>query len=199
MRYRVTIAGLSPILMHSAAAGMDAESAANKEKKAITAKRGNNRTEADDQRLRFLETLTALWLSDAELPTIPEHAIRATIEKAARKLKQGPQVREGLIVEKTTDFTWDTEKGGSTLEEICQKAQHTTPVVVQRSRILRTRAVFHDWTCTFLVDSDDELVDKDMLETWLDIAGRRCGIGDWRPATSGHFGRFETTSIQVVE
>ena len=199
MRYRVTIAGIAPILMHSASAGMDNESDANKEKKAITAKRGNNRTAADDQRLRVLETLTALWLSEAELPTIPEHAIRAAIEKAARKLKMGPLVREGLIVEKTTDFTWDKERGGHTLDEICQKAQFTTPVVVQRNRIMRTRARFYDWTCTFIVDSDDELVDKSMLETWLDIAGRRMGLGDWRPATSGHFGRFETTLIETID
>ena len=50
----------------------------------------------------------------------------------------------------------------------------------------------------FRYEVDDELVDQTQLETWLDIAGRRIGLGDWRPAKSGHFGRFETLSILEV-
>ena len=63
-------------------------------------------------------------------------------------------------------------------------------VVVQRARILRTRAMFDiPWGCTFAIDGDDELVGTEHLERWLDIAGRRIGLGDWlaqrSPAPTG--------------
>ena len=62
-------------------------------------------------------------------------------------------------------------------------------------RILRTRAKFDRWGATFILDCDDELVDQEQLETWLDIGGRRIGLGDWRPEKSGHFGRFAVQSV----
>ena len=195
MRYRITIRGISPIIMHNGAAGLDTRSAANIEKAQIAKKKGTNRTESDDDRLRELETLTSLWINGKGTPTVPEAALRANIEYAARKLRQGPQVREGLIVEKTEDFDYDHSLG-TTVEELCKSVQFTTGVVVQRSRILRTRAKFDDWGVTFVVEVDDELVDKDQLATWLDIGGRRIGLGDWRPQKSGHYGRYETASIE---
>ena len=194
MRYRIRIKGQSPLIMHNGAAGIDNRSPANIEKAEIASKRGKNRTEADDTRLRELETLTSLWLDDSEAPTVPAAALRATIETGARKLKQGPQVREGLIVDRVESFDYDTSLG-ATAEELCKSVQFTTGVVVQRNRILRTRAKFDEWAVTFTVECDDELVDERQLAVWLDIAGRRIGLGDWRPEKSGHYGRFLMESI----
>ena len=122
---------------------------------------------------------------------------RAVIETGARKLKQGPQVREGMVVEGIEEFEYD-RKLGKTVEELCKTVQFTVGVVVSRARILRTRAKFDEWAVSFIVDVDDELVDKAQLSTWLDIGGRRIGLGDWRPEKSGHFGRFEMASIKKL-
>ena len=195
MEYRITIEGVSPIIQHNGAAGLDTRSPTKLEIAEITRKRGSNRTVADDERVAELECQVSLWLDESGAPTIPEGAIRACIEQAARKLKQGPQVREGMIVTETA-FTYDTDRYGSTVEEVGKSAQFTVPVVVQRQRILRTRAKFDDWSCTFVVDTDPELVDGTQLEAWLDIAGRRIGLGDWRPQKSGQYGRFKV--VQVV-
>ena len=93
-------------------------------------------------------------------------------------------------------FTYDVKKYGLTLEEPGQTTQCRVGVVVQRQRILRTRAMYDmPWTCTYTLDCDDELVDKSQLEAWLDIAGRRIGLGDWRPEKSGDYGRFEVVGI----
>ena len=197
MRYRITIRGLAPIIHHNGAAGLDTRSPANLEKAAIARKKGSNRTEADDDRLRELECQTSLWLDGSGAPTIPPAALRACIEEAARKLKQGPQVREGLIVEGVEEFRYDRTLG-ATAEELGKKAQFTTGVVVQRSRVLRTRAKFDEWGVVFTVECDDELVDREQLDAWLDIAGRRIGLGDWRPTKSGHYGRFETEAIEAL-
>ena len=97
----------------------------------------------------------------------------------------------------STAFDYDKKKYGTTLETIGKSAQFTVPVVVQRSRILRTRAKFDmPWACTFEVDVDEELIDQSQLLEWLDIAGRQIGLGDWRPQTSGTFGRFTVESIK---
>ena len=199
MQYRVTIKGIRPIIMHNGAAGLDTRSPANIEKAEIARKRGSNRTEVDDMRIRELECQTSLWLDEGGAPTIPPGAIRAVIETGARKLKQGPQVREGMIVMEVESFDYDRDQYGTTVEELGKSVQFTTAVVVQRSRILRTRARFNDWSCTFAVDVDDELIDATQLGSWLDIAGRRIGLGDWRPEKSGDCGRFETVSIGTVD
>ncbi len=191
MRYQVTIRGVSPLITHNGAAGLDTRSPANVEKAEIARKKGSNRTATDDERIKELECQTSLWLDARDAATIPEGAIRACIETGARKLKQGPQVREGLVVEGVQSFDYDREELGSTVEELGKRAQFTVGVVVQRNRVLRTRAKFDEWSCAFTLDCDDELVDKDQLEAWLDIAGRRIGLGDWRPEKSGTYGRFE--------
>lgn len=119
------------------------------------------------------------------------------IETGARKLKQGPQVREGLVVEKVTAFDYD-QGMGTTAEELGKASQFTVGVVVGKARVLRTRARFEPWGCTFRLDCDDELVDREQLETWLDIGGRRIGLGDWRPEKSGSHGRFEVAEVKVL-
>ncbi len=191
MRYQVTIRGLSPLITNNGPAGLDTRSPANVEKAEISRKKSSNRTAADDARLKELDCLISLWLDARDAATIPAGAIRKCIETGARKLKQGPQVREGLVVEGVQSFDYDREALGSTVEELGKRAQFTVGVVVQRNRVLRTRAKFDDWSCAFTLDCDDELVDKDQLEAWLDIAGRRIGLGDWRPEKSGTYGRFE--------
>ena len=198
MRYRIKLKGISPIIMHNGAAGLDTRSPANLEKAEIARKKGSNRTESDDARLRELECQISLWLDASGAPTIPHGAIRAAIETGARKLKQGPQVREGMIVTEIEEFSYDKNLG-TTAEELGKTAQFTVGVVVQRNRILRTRAKFDEWGVSFIVEVDDELVDANQLEAWLDIAGRRIGLGDWRPEKSGIYGRFETEGIEALE
>ena len=198
MLYRIVIEGVSPIIHHSAA-GIDPSATINIEKAEITRKRGSNRTESDDARLRELETVGSLWLNAGNEPTIPGAALRAVLETGARKLKQGPQVREGLVVT-SASFDYNKERYGVDLDVLQKSVQFTTSVVVQRNRVIRTRAKFDlPWSCTFDVDVDDELVDESKLRQWLDIGGRRIGLGDWRPEKSGEFGRFKLVSIEAVE
>ena len=198
MRYTIEISGLAPVIMHNGAAGLDTRSPAKKEIAEITAKRGTNRTSVDDDQLAQLETQVSLYLDGDNRPTLPEGALRAVIETGARKLKQGPMVREGLVVTGVEAFLYDEERYGTTPEELGKSAQFTVPVVVQRARVLRTRAKFDTWGCRFGVDVDEELVDEAVLRKWLEIGGSRIGIGDWRPEKSGIYGRFEVVSITEV-
>lgn len=196
MLFDVEIRGLRPIIHHSGT-GIDPKHPANIEKSALARITASNRTEDDEARLAELECQVALWLDEDGRPTIPAAAIRSCIETAARRLRQGPQVREGLVVDRVHEFRYDVDRYGDELTKLVQTTQFRIGVVVQRQRILRTRAMFDPpWGCRFTLDCDDELVDQQQLEAWLDIAGRRIGLGDWRPEKSGDYGRFETVSVK---
>ena len=117
---------------------------------------------------------------------MPENNIRACIETAARKLRQGPQVREGLIVSKTVSFKYES------------KTRNCAIVKVQNNRVPKYRPQFNNWELTFQVEVDDELVDENQLKQWLEIAGRRIGMGDWRPEKSGQYGRFDVVKFKKI-
>ena len=198
MRYKIHITGLSPIIFHNAATGLDPYNPIRMEINSLTRKKGSNRTEADDLRIRYLESLGSLYLDENDRVTIPAANLRACIEKGARKLRQGPQVREGLIVETVDQFIYDQKTYGKTAEQVAVKAQFTVPVVVQRNRILRTRAKLNPWGLKFTVLTDPELVDESQLIQWLTIGGTRIGLGDWRPEKSGQYGRFQIETISQI-
>lgn len=68
------------------------------------------------------------------------------------------------------------------------------PCVVQRARIMRHRARLESWTLAFALEIDNEILEVTNVHQILSDAGRRAGIGDFRPQRGGPFGRF-----QVVE
>ena len=197
MRYKIQLDGVSPIIFHNGAAGLDKQSEFNLAIANITSRPGKTRTEADEIKLREYECARCFYLDSHKKLTIPGAAFRSCLEAAARKSKEGPAVREGVIVLGDAVFEYDTKRYGDTFKELCKTCQFTVPVVVQRARLLRTRAKIDEWKATFEIDTDDELVDEAALTKWLDIAGRRIGLCDWRPAKSGNFGRF-TATVKLI-
>lgn len=199
MELRIVIEGRTPLIQHNGIAGLDTSSDWAREKAEIIRKKGSNRTEADEKRARQIDTASSIYWDSKARPTVPADQLRTVIEQGARKIRQGPQVREGLVVVAVEHFAYDENRYGTTEEHLQDTTQFTVPVVVQRNRILRTRAMFDlPWSVTFVVDIDPDLVDEKQLAQWLDIAGRRVGMGDWRPAKSGRYGTFRLKEITPV-
>lgn len=59
-----------------------------------------------------------------------------------------------------------------------------------RGRILRHRPIFETWEISFTLSIDQGLIDPQLVRRVLDDAGNYVGIGDFRPARKGPFGRF---------
>ena len=197
MQYALRLVGESPILHHNAASGLDTSSALSREIAELARKR--SRTESEHERLRELECQRSLWLSDDGHPMIPRAALRACIEGAARRRKEGPSVRSGLVVDETR-FLFDIERYGDTIEDWGKRCQYTVPVVVQRNRILRTRARFETpWSLDASVFAAEDLIAVEHLRAWLEFAGQRIGLGDWRPERSGSHGRFRLDLLEPVD
>ena len=197
MRLHVTIRGATPLLQHSTR-GMVPGNPLKAEQLELTRKKGSDRTATVEARIQQIDSELALWLDHEDRITIPAGAIRANIEGAARKLKQGPDVRGGLVVESDCIFHYDPALG-DTPEDVAKNAMFTVPVVVSRAKTLRSRPKFDQWSAEFTLDCDDTLISEEKVLTWLDIGGRQIGVGDWRPEKSGHYGRFAVESIEVLE
>lgn len=68
------------------------------------------------------------------------------------------------------------------------------PVVIQRARIMRHRARLESWTLKFTLEIDDSIIPTKDVHQVLSDAGKRSGLGDYRPQKGGPFGRFIVTS-----
>jgi hypothetical protein len=72
--------------------------------------------------------------------------------------------------------------------------------VIQRfSRIPRARPYIPKWEATFYIIYDPQYgVSSELLEHCLEDAGRRIGIGDYRPQHKGQYGTFQISKWEDV-
>lgn len=61
------------------------------------------------------------------------------------------------------------------------------------------RPMFREWELEFEITFDESRIHPDVLREILDTAGQIVGIGDWRPAKKGTFGKFEVTKWEPVK
>lgn len=71
----------------------------------------------------------------------------------------------------------------------------TRPVRIPSTggRILAHRPCFHDWRLDFTLRIDVEMISEALTRDIMDAAGKRIGLGDFRPACKGPFGKFVVT------
>ena len=67
------------------------------------------------------------------------------------------------------------------------------PVVIPatKGRIMAYRPKIEVWRATIPMEVDTTIIDLDMAHQLLEDAGRRQGVGDFRPEKKGPFGRFK--------
>lgn len=66
---------------------------------------------------------------------------------------------------------------------------------VGQAKHVRVRARFRSWVISGVVDVIDPLITPAVLAEMFDIAGRKVGLGDWRPSSPkkpGPYGRFRS-------
>ncbi len=65
-----------------------------------------------------------------------------------------------------------------------------------KGRVMRHRARLDEWRLAFVLAYDATLISAKQMREVVDYTGSRVGIGDFRPACKGWFGRFDVTSWQ---
>ena len=202
MRYKVRIEGKPPGLIQNCGfrGVVTTEDPNAEEISRLTSKR-SKLTPVETARLRVLEVNRCFWLSDIYSGDvcIPNRVLRRNIEAGARKYKEGPKVREGVSIDQE-DVVFEYDRTlGVTHTELAQNTRiHlVAPVGIQRKKVVRARPKFDEWACEFIVEVDDTEVEIVHLVRWLEAAGR-IGIGDWKPASGGSYGRYDVATVDPL-
>lgn len=61
-------------------------------------------------------------------------------------------------------------------------------------RMVAYRPRFDQWSVAFTLDVDDKMFGASIVRALVDDAGSKIGVGDFRPARKGPFGRFKVVS-----
>jgi hypothetical protein len=67
-----------------------------------------------------------------------------------------------------------------------------------KGRILTHRPMFNDWSLEFTAEIDTSVVSEKLMREIIDAAGNRIGLGDFRPAKKGPYGRFRVDYWNTV-
>lgn len=189
---KAKLVGSSPLLMHADTLA-NPLSELKKELSVYTSKR--KKTDDDHEEIARLEWLGAIYFDEKIGPYIPARMIKSVLINAAKKTKEGPKIRSGVVV--TTDKNKLEYDGPRDTKALWKSKKFTDirSVVIQRARLMRCRPVFHEWACEFELVYDESVVDKSDIIRLLDTAGTMIGIGDFRPEKGGDFGRFGVESL----
>ena len=72
---------------------------------------------------------------------------------------------------------------------------HAEPVVIARARVMSWRPKFKEWSCEFVIEIADEMLNADTIKEILIAAGKYKGVGDHRP----EYGRFEVIEFETIK
>jgi hypothetical protein len=59
--------------------------------------------------------------------------------------------------------------------------------------------MFNDWALNLTLNLDTDFVDPKLMRQIVDDAGKRVGLGDFRPACKGPYGKYSVTRWVAVE
>jgi hypothetical protein len=70
---------------------------------------------------------------------------------------------------------------------------------VTKGAVMKHRARLDEWRLDFTLEVDEGFFDLDLVRDIVEAAGKRIGIGDFRPQRKGLFGKFEIDKWDVKE
>lgn len=175
--------GFAPLLMHNGAMANPLNPRV-KEMKAITSLR--KKTDENHLELQRLEFAASLYLDAKGRVIIPSSNIEGTLVEGAKKAKLGKAFKSAVMVADDAILNFGEQLTAEQLWEQNERYADVRAVIVNNSRVMRTRPIFHDWSIEFSADFDDEQINRDQLIKATEDAGRMVGLCDYRPK----FGRF---------
>ena len=178
--YFAKIQGATPLLIRGFEAGFGQDDVV---KKRIATRYGTPREQAE--KLLYIADDGKIW--------IPTSWFKGAITACSSEYKL-PGSRKSLksviggVVVTPNETTFFTE--GYTAKDV---EVDSRPAVVQRARIMRHRPRLEKWSVGITLQIDDEIVPPETIHDLLVDAGRRAGVGDYRPNRGGPFGKFKVT------
>jgi hypothetical protein len=179
MRVQVTIQGVSPLLMNrfteASEVAVSGGTSVN-----FRGDRGTPRQQAEAK--RYADAAGNLY--------IPGPNVFAAIIAAGAFHKAGKS-------KVTTQKTSLVPAGVQVEELVCPMSQKdwevdSRSVVIPATggRIMCHRPRVDRWECSFTLSIDTTVFGENLVRALVDDAGKKIGLGDYRPARKGPFGRF---------
>jgi hypothetical protein len=177
------IRGLTPLLMHN---GQLADPLNEHTLALAKLTKKRNKTIEDHKEVSRCEWYGSLYLDEDGRPCLPGEVLEAALVEGAKRFKLGKVAKGGIVVADAGRLDYDGPKTADDLWEHGGFLKRAG-VKVTTSRVIRSRPIFPEWSCTFDVQWDPLLVkDADQIAEIAESAGLT-GVGDWRPK----YGRFE--------
>ena len=132
------------------------------------------------------------YVDEGRIAMIPAEAIESAVLSAARTKRKGKQAKAGFLCSEAPLLQYD---GPKTLDDLWTDSQFRFrhPVQINGSaRTMRTRPRFPNWSVDVTAQFLPSLLNRAEVIEFLEIAGFREGLGDWRPK----FGSFKVNLLE---
>lgn len=184
-KIQIEVSGVSPLLLHRFT-----------DEAAIRASEGHSSAIRSNGKLAPREQAElALYADDKGRPIIPAQNLLRCLVDAGKFFKVG----KTKITTARTSLVPAAVFVGEV--EVPIKHEHpwdvcSLPIVNPSTggRMLSHRPRFNDWKLQFSLDVDEDIFSPALIREIVDCAGKRIGIGSFRPDRKGPFGRFKVTS-----
>ena len=188
MKVKVTIEGVSPLLMNRFTEANEVQVSGGTTV-AFRGDRGTPRQQAEPK--RYADTEGTLYVPG---PNIFAAIIAAGAFHKAGKSKlttmKSSLIPAGLLVDDlvcslgTKD--WEVDSRSVVIPSTGGR------VMCHRPRVDR-------WSCSFTLEVDESMFAPTLVRAIIDDAGKKIGLGDYRPSRKGPFGRFVVKAWDVLK
>jgi len=185
MKISVTIQGVAPLLMNRFTEAAEVQVSGGTSV-SYRGSKGTPREQAEPK--RYSDDVGRLYIP---VPNIFSCIIAAGGFHKAGKSKlttmKTSLIPAGMLVEELICPLMDHDGKPLTAWEVDSRS-----VVIPSTggRIMCHRPRVDQWASTFTVDIDTTMFSPALIRAVIDDAGKKIGLGDWRPARKGPFGRF---------
>lgn len=179
--------GAGAMLMHSDR-GVNPLDPLTIELKKLTSTR--KKTDEIHAQVARLEWELGMYFDPATGPFVPTANLRGVIVEGAKFSKLGATVKRATLVEdERARLEYD---GPRDLDKMWKAGsfRDMRSVVVGTSRVMRCRPIFRGWSLSFSLLFDAEVIERAALVAAAEAGGQLIGLGDFRAANGGPFGRF---------
>lgn len=160
--------------------------------KTLTGKR--KKTDADLEEISRIKFAGSLYFDDKAGPYWPGINIDRMILDAAKMSRRGVDTKRAFM---TLDDVVPLEYDGPrTIDALYADARFVDfrSVVIRGQRVMTCRPIFREWEIGCEVAYDADILNRDDVIAFFDIAGRYIGLSTYRP----RFGRFSLTAVDGV-
>jgi len=177
---KITIEGTTPLLCNRFT-----------DKAQMSATNGTRLSSVGDRGSPTTQATERLYIGHNDKPMIPQPNLFRCLIDAGQFFKNG---KSKITTQKTSIIPACVEIDGLEIS-----IQHKEPWTVDTravripstgGRILCHRPCFNDWRLSFMLSVDTEMMSLKLMREIIDAAGKRVGLGDFRPACKGPFGKF---------